>query len=302
MSNSEKYILSIDLGGHNLRTALVNQKGEIFHSSMIRTQLDRMPDSVISQVTQVCKDLIQTHQKEFPILGVGLGIPGFIIPETGSIFSSPNFPFWKNVPIQDELSKNLSLPVAVDNDANCAAFGGYWKDNPRKYKNFIMITIGTGVGGGVIADGRIIRGARGAGSEIGHMQIDPNGEVCGCGALGCLETFISGTALEKHTGKKAKILYQEALDGSAQAKEVFNQMGHALGRALSTLCYLFDPDVISIGGRVSQAFDFFAPAAREEIKKNLPKHPAQNVTIEQSGCWDNAGILGAAKMAFDSLL
>lgn len=301
MIAKNSYVLSIDLGGHNLRTALVDQTGEMFHSSRIRTFYERTPDGVIDQISTICKELIHTYKDEFPIVGVGLGVPGFVIPETGSIFSSPNFPTWKNVPIRDAIAQNLGLPVTLDNDANCAGLGSYWKDNPRNTKNYILMTIGTGVGGGIIVDGNVIRGSRGAGAEIGHIQVVPNGPQCGCGSKGCLEALISGTALERDTGKKAKVLYQEAVDGSAEAKEIFRKMGQTLGYALSTLCYIFDPDVISIGGRVSQAFEFFAPAAHAEIHKNLPKHPARDTILEQSNCWDHAGLLGAAKMVFDTL-
>lgn len=294
-----QYVLSIDLGGHNLRTAFVNNDGEIFQSSRTRTFLERTPEGVIGQITSICNELIQAN-KDYNVIGVGLGIPGFIIPETGTLFLSPNFPAWKNVPIRDELSKLLSLPVMIDNDANCAGLGAYWKDNPQQSKNYILLTIGTGVGGGIVADGRMIKGTRGAGAEIGHMQVDRNGPLCGCGSHGCLESLISGTALEKKTGKKAKELYQEALDGSESAKKIFEDMGTTLGYAISSLCYIFDPDVIAIGGRVSQAFELFYPAMRAEVERNLPKHPAKNTSIIQSERWDDAGILGAAKMVFDS--
>jgi glucokinase len=294
-----QYVLSIDLGGHNLRSAFVSSEGEIFESSRIRTFHERTPEGVLEQIAQISQELIERHHKKYPIIGVGLGIPGFVIPETGSLDVSPNFPTWKNVPVRAELTKRLSMPVMVENDGNCAALGGYWKDNPKKSKDYIFVTIGTGVGGGIVTNGNLVRGAHGAGTEIGHMQINHNGPLCGCGSYGCLESFISGSSLEKKTGRKAKDLYQDAVDGSTNAKNIFEEMGETLGMALSSLCYIFDPEVIAIGGRVSQAFEFFSPAAKKEIQKNLSKHPAKNILIIQSECWDNAGILGAAKMIFD---
>lgn len=300
LMTKSQYVLSIDLGGHNLRTAFVSSQGEIFESSRTRTFAERTPEGVLNQISTTCREMIEIHHEKYTVMGVGIGIPGFVIPEMGMLDVSPNFPTWKNIPVRDELSKKLSLPVMVENDGNCAALGAYWKDNPKHSKDYIYITIGTGVGGGILTGGNLVRGAHGAATEIGHMQIDHSGPLCGCGSYGCLESFISGSSLEKKTGRKAKELYEEAVRGSVDARKNFEDMGITLGTALSSLCYIFDPEVIAIGGRVSQAFEFFSPATKKEIQKNLPKHPAKNVTIIQSECWDNAGILGAAKMVFEN--
>ncbi|MCB0273073.1 MAG: ROK family protein, partial [Bdellovibrionales bacterium] len=212
---------------------------------------------------------------------------------------SPNFPTWKNVPIKKELEERLPFPVTVENDANAAALGEYWCGKGKGATVFVMLTLGTGVGSGIIIDGKIFKGARGAGAELGHIKIRKSGPSCGCGGVGCLETWVSGTALETETGKKAKILYQDALEGNVQAKEVWLEMGRRLGTALSNIAFTFDPDVIAIGGRVSQAFEFFFPGIEEVFSHNLATHPAKQTSIVLSTCWNDGGMLGMAKLGFE---
>jgi glucokinase len=298
MDTNASTMLAIDLGGHNLRTALVDAHGHLTTPTRVRTENCRTPQKVMDQIVDEVQKVIQNHPNH-AIGGLGIAVPGFASTEAGVIYASPNFPTWKNVAIKKELEERLPFPVVVANDANAAALGEHWCGKGQGANVFIMLTLGTGVGSGIILDGKVFKGSRGAGAELGHIKIREDGPLCGCGGVGCLETWVSGTALEKEHGQKAKILFQEATMGNPKAIAIFHEMGRRLGTALSNICFVFDPDVVAIGGRVSQAFNFFYPGIDEVFAHNMKHHPALKTSIVQSTCWNDGGLLGVAKLAFD---
>ncbi|MCB0327158.1 MAG: ROK family protein [Bdellovibrionales bacterium] len=297
-----QFVIAIDLGGHNLRFGLISENGELIYQKKIKTVQDRDPDKIVRQISQECEEILEDPEySAYNPSAIGIGVPGFINSTDGVVNSSPNFPSWKFYPLVQRLSQNFKIPLVLENDANCATVGEGWIGNAKDVRNFVLLTLGTGVGAGVIINQQLLRGSRGAGAELGHILIDPEGSPCGCGGKGCLETLVSGTAIERKSGKKAKDLFQEALNGDPQAKKIFEQVGVDLGMAIADICFTFDPEKIAIGGRVAQAFEFFFPAIHRTMQERLVNHPSRDTPVVPAKCGDDAGLYGAAKLAFEKL-
>lgn len=294
--------IGIDLGGHNLRAGLFDQEGTMISHRQVKTAEGRKVDDVLDQIVAICgsirKDGAASH---YDIVGVGVGVPGFLNGAHGYLYSSPNFPTWKTLHLGKLMQDRLSLPHVLENDANCAALGEWWKGAAGQCRNALCFTLGTGVGGGAVVNGSLLRGTHGAAGELGHIVVHPGGTTCGCGGEGCLETEASGGHLQKNTGLTAKELGEKAQAGDTAALEAFSEVGRYLGIAFSSCCQIFDPEVIVIGGRVSRAFEFFEPSLRAEMATRLGRHPSRSVRVLPAECGDNAGLLGAAYLAFQEL-
>ncbi len=298
VSNHEVAI-AIDLGGTNLRAALVHQNGTLFHRRAIATAAGRSTVRVVVQIADLVSEFrAYADQAGVTIRGVGMGIPGFIERKRGVVISSPNFPQWKGFEIGKNLRRHIRLPFTIENDANCAALGEWWKGSARGNQDAICITLGTGVGGGIISNNQLVVGSRGGAGEIGHIHIDFHGPSCGCGGHGCLESLTSGTALARRSGLRGESLSRAVRQGNLRAKSEFRRMGKMLGVAASSLCFIFDPEVIVLGGRVVRSFRLFYPSMKEEMRKRLKNHPSRSVKVVPAKCGDNAGLLGAAWLVF----
>ncbi len=293
--------IGIDLGGHHVSGALVTEGGKILARRALATAEGRGRTQVLEQIVRICADLSRSKKTCGRVpKAVGIGVPGFLNHAAGTVVSSPNFPGWENFGIVKALRKRIPYRVVLENDANCAALGEQWCGAGRGRQNVVCLTLGTGVGGGLVVDGRLLRGSRGAGAEIGHIVIDPSGPLCGCGGRGCLESFVSGTALKRDTGLSGKELGQRAGKGEARAHKTFERMGTRLGMALASLGFLFDPEVIILGGKLSSALPFFGPAMRKEMKSRLRKHPAKKVPVRRALHGDDSGMLGAVRVALEA--
>jgi glucokinase len=293
--------IGVDLGGHNLRGALVDSGGRVLTAAEMPTAEGRAVADVVRQIADMCRRLsADPSASGSRLVGAGIGVPGFTDHEKGFLYFSPNFPSWKDLQLGDILRKEIPLPVVTENDANCATLGEWWVGAARGSRVAVCLTLGTGVGGGVVVDGRLLRGTHGAAGELGHAVVEPEGPVCGCGGQGCLETFVGGTHLKKKTGKSVQELHEAALAGDASARETFREVGRYLGIALSSFGQVFDPDVFVLGGRISRAFPLFEAGMKSEMARRLRNHPSRWAVVEPATCGDQAGLLGAAFLALET--
>lgn len=280
------FAIGVDLGGTNLRIAAVRDDGALLEKVSTGTRLAAGRDAVIGEMTGAVREVAAKFAKEH-LLGVGIGVPGIIDARTGMLRESPNLPGWNDYPVRDEIERLLSAQVVLENDANSAALGEAWRGAARDAASMCMITLGTGVGGGIVIDGQVWRGMTGMAAELGHITIDPNGPKCGCGNHGCAEQFASATAIMRMAREaiasgsapelsrafsedpefSARVVNNLALQGDKPAKEIFERVGLSLGMLLADLVNTLNLDMYVIGGGVSSAWASFAPAMFAELQR-----------------------------------
>ncbi len=308
--------LAADLGGTNLRMAAIEINGNVCHRLKIETPKAERAEEIVRVIVesaQTCRDAVKEKGK---ISGFGLAVAGTVNPLNGVISNAPNVPCLEGFPLPDILSRELDLPVILENDANAAAVGENWLGASKDFQNSICVTLGTGVGGGIIIDGKVLRGADGTAAEIGHICVEPFGAPCGCGSLGCVEQYSSAQAIVRLTRElesqypksdltekynlTALEIYEAGKDGDELALEVFRRQGFYLGIALADLINILNPDVIVMGGGAAAGWDLFMPHARAQIRLRAYRQPAERVKLVTAACGDDAGILGAAKLVFEN--
>lgn len=300
---SEAFYIGMDLGGTTFKAIAVRHNGHILGRIQGHTHAERAPAVVVQEMTAAIRRL----QAEVAIPGrhlgaVGFGIPGILELPEGIVRRSPNLPTWCDFDLRAGLRQHLDVPITIDNDANAAALGEAWQGAGRGLEHFLMLTLGTGVGGGVIIGGKILHGARGYAGEIGHTVVDPNGPLCGCGSHGCLEQFASGTAIarmaEPYYGKTtAQAVALAARRGEPHAREVYRQMGWYLGIACASFANLFNPQCLVIGGAVANAFDLFIETLQTTMHERAFVEVCRSLQIVPAVCGTDAGGLGAAYQA-----
>lgn len=315
-----KHVIGIDIGGTNLRGAVVDSKGKILkrytQSSEAQIGIDNLINNLI--------DVIDNLRFDFKISGIGIGIPGILDSKKGIITQAPNIKNATNYPIEKILYKEIkpNLPIFIENDANCAALGEYKYGAGKDANTLIMITLGTGVGGGIILNGEIWNGAHGMGGEIGHIKIYPDGNKCNCGNRGCLESYSSLVGIKniiKKGAKKNKInkklleqikstqqdklpelFYQEAKNGNQFSKQLWEEFGRALGIGISSLTNLLNIEIVVIGGGIANAWKMFIPFTKQAVKNNTLIGPYKKLKIRKSILKDDAGIFGAASLVIQN--
>ncbi len=310
----KKVVIGVDVGGTNLRAALINESGKI----MSRKSRPSEAKKGIDFVTENLINLINETKKEKKIYGIGIGIPGIIDSSTGVLTQAPNISKVKNYPFKEILLNKLGpdIPVILENDANCAAVGEWWIGAGKDVNSLIMLTLGTGLGGGIILRGKLWSGVNGMGGEIGHMTIDPDGPKCNCGNFGCVESFASAEAIRRmvkeglRNSKLKTMLRNEikrtsihdipeivgtaAKKGDKFALSVWESFGKALGIAMANLTNLLNVEMIIIGGGLSNSWDLFIDAVINEARKRGLRAPMDNIDIKKCELGDDAGLLGAA--------
>ncbi|MFA4843803.1 MAG: ROK family protein [Candidatus Margulisiibacteriota bacterium] len=284
-------IIGIDLGGTKIAAALANDRGKIKTDVNIPTEAGKGQRAVIDNVIKAVAALMSSSKKKVHCLGIG--VPGPILYETGIVIEPPNLPGWKKVNLKKILEKRFRLPVQLDNDANCAALAEAKFGAGRDAKDFIYVTVSTGIGGGIIIDRKLYRGAIGAAGEFGHMIIDPHGPICGCGNYGCFEALASGTAIKKRAGLDAISVELAARQGDEKALRVIRETAHYLAIGFANLVNVFNPELIVVGGGVSKMRELLFTPIREEFKKYALTLPAKNVKIVRAKLGDEVGVLGA---------
>ncbi|MEO8661299.1 MAG: ROK family protein [Bryobacteraceae bacterium] len=301
-----EYSIGVDLGGTNLRAAAIDRDGVILEQSSGATNLAEGRDAVIEDIVaaiNVLRDRCGTHR----LAGVGIGVPGFILIDKGIIVGSNNLPSFEGFPFRDVVEQKLGTPVILENDANAAALGEKWMGAGRDVNDLVLLTLGTGIGGGIISNGRIIHGFSGMAGELGHMTVLPNGNPCGCGNFGCLEKHASATAIEAMSDMlslgvhlTSKEVFELAQGGNVKAQMIFEQMGKALGIAIGNLVNIFNYPLYLLSGGPLPAWDFFAPVMMSEIERRSFTYRNSKTRIEKARLGNQAGLFGAAYLPFQA--
>lgn len=315
MSN---YVVGIDLGGTNIKAGIVEESsGMVIVSESIKTYSDRgMEDTFDRIALLVDKMLEESEIDRKKVRGVGMGIPGPVVDgETVTFFA--NFPWEKGLNIAKILSEKLKFPVKLGNDANVITLGEAWKGAAKGYKNVLGLTLGTGIGGGILIDGKILEGFRGAGAEVGHMKLVENGNLCGCGQKGCWEAYGSATAIIKETINRfednkynliwknidgntklleAKHVFDAAKEGDRFAIEIVDYSAKYLAMGIGNLLNVLNPEVIIVGGGVALAGDFLFDKVKEELQRFALPVTLEKIKIVQAKLGEDAGIVGAAAL------
>jgi glucokinase len=316
-----KKVLAFDLGGTKFAFGVVAENGEVLGSDKIETLAKQGPEQAIQRVNLAAQSLLQKlNIKPAELIGIGIASPGPLDISKGCVDGSPNLPGWSGYSIEKGLSTFFSLPARIDNDANAAALGEYKFGAGKNKKNMVYITVSTGLGGGVIVDGRLMRGANGNAAELGHLTLNINGPACPCGANGCFEMYASGTAIARRTreaieaGARSQILN---LAGSLEeitthhilaalqkedelAKKIWNETTEYLGRGLAVVINTFNPELIVVGGGVTAAGDLlFTPVREKALRYAFPRLAAV-CSIVPAGLGSNVGVVGAAACAFEA--
>lgn len=321
------FAIGVDLGGTNLRIAAVDNAGKLLQKITTGTQVAKGRDYVIGEMCDAVRVLAANYQSAGTLAGIGVGVPGIIDMDSGMLRESPNLPGWGDYPVHEAIENRLQTRVVLENDANAAALGEHWLGAGSNTDGMCMLTLGTGVGGGLVLQGEIWHGMNGMAGELGHVTIQPDGPQCPCGNRGCLEQFASATAIRRMAleaiaaGKapelaramkedpefSARIVHQIAMQGDASAQEVFRRAGWALGIAIAGLVNIFNLPMFVIGGGVASGWDAFAPAMFEEVRKRslvyaatapLSDLPAakKKTIITRALLGSDAGLFGAARL------
>jgi len=300
--------LGVDLGGTGIRYARVTADGRLIGRPVAMPVIDRRRPAVVAQLRAVVDGACAGAGA---VSAVGVGVPGFIRRDRGVVVSSPNFPDWRDVPLRRLLQRGMAVPLILENDANAAALGEAWLGAGCGARGtLVMVTLGTGVGGGLVLDGGLLAGRDGMAGEIGHQTVDPNGPRCGCGNHGCLEMYASLTGLaanyRRRGGRHGEDLSGEELarrarQGDVQAQKVFADMGWALGITLANLINLLNPSRIVLGGGLSGAWRLFIGGVRQEIKQRAIRPAARGVAIRRATLGSSAGMIGAARAAWGAV-
>jgi len=310
-----EFVLATDLGGTNLRVAAVDRDGKILYRTKYDTPKSERADEIFLAIIQAARKCEKAIEKKGKIIAVGAALPATLNVADGVILKAPNLPALDGVRFSAAVSGELNLPVIMENDANSAAIGEHWLGASKGFDSSICVTLGTGVGGGIILSGAILRGVDGTAGEIGHICVEPFGAPCGCGSRGCVEQYSSATAIVRLVRElenqypqsllRQKMrctsldVYEAGKTGDELALEVFRQMGFYLGVALADLVNVLNPEVIVIGGGAAAGWDLFINHVRDQIHGRSFKEPAERVKIVRAKLGDDAGILGVARLAFD---
>jgi glucokinase len=299
-----EYSIGLDLGGTNLRAAAIGCSGDMLHKVSGRTQYSEGREAIVRDMVEAI-DTLRTNFGSNDLAGIGIGVPGFISLEEGVIKNCNNISSLENFPIRDELSRRLGAPVILENDANAAALGEKWIGAGRDVKDLIMITLGTGVGGGIISNGKVLRGFSGMAGEVGHITAVPSGNPCGCGNRGCVEKHGSATAIIAMArliglgdGLEAKDVYDLAMAGNERAKMIFVSMGESIGILLAMLVNAFNFPLYLISGGVIDGWELFAPAMLEETRRRSFTFRSTNTRVEKAELGNEAGLYGAAYLSW----
>jgi glucokinase len=305
----QSYVLAADLGGTNLRMAAVSEKGAILSHALMPT-----PDAVSSsqlgglldQLAEECRDGIKGVGQ---LSAVGMGVPAPVPANFDGILTKlPNIRTLQGTDLGLLLKEVFNVPFHIENDATAAAIGEHWLGATREIDSSICVTLGTGIGGGLILNGQPLRGRDGSGGEMGHICVEPEGHPCGCGSRGCVEQYASATAITRIANEKglftndAREVYTAFRKGDSRAVETFSTMARYLGIMLAGLVNTINPERIVLVGGVTAAWDAFAADLEAEIANRAYEAPALRAKLVRGVLGDNAGILGAARGAIDAWL
>ena len=316
----DELMIGIDIGGTSVKIGLINLNGEIIYKWEIPTNKGNKGDSIVDDIWVSITETLSKQKNESDIIGIGVGAPGFVNRQTGIVYEAVNIG-WKNFNLRDELHRRSNLPVFIENDANLAALAENWKGSGNHSKDVMFITLGTGVGGGIIVNGGIMSGTNGTAAEIGHVLVDPNGYACNCGRVGCLETIASATGIVrqamdevehhpnsalashyKQYGKlEAKDVFKLAQDGDITSENIINRTTDILGFVIANAAIIINPSQIIIGGGVSKAGEPLLSKIKKAFRKYALPRISDCCEVKLAQLGNDAGMIGAAYLVKSSL-
>jgi len=295
-----EYSIGLDLGGTNLRAAAIDRTGQILERRATATNPEAGREAMVGHMVNAIAELRDSCGAA-GLAGIGIGVPGFILLKEGIVRNSNNLACLDDFPLRAEIERRLGAHVILENDANAAALGEKWMGAGRDVDDLVLLTLGTGIGGGIISGGRVLQGYLGMAGELGHITVVPDGNPCGCGNQGCLEKHASATAiaamasmLKLGEGLSAREVYDLAMSGNEKASRIFVAMGQALGVALATLVNTFNFPLYLLSGGVLAAWDLFAPPMLEEVRRRSFTFRTTDTRIEKATLGNEAGLFGAA--------
>jgi glucokinase len=311
------FVLAADFGGTHLRAAVVDEAGVVHSRRSLATPESATAESIVGQVVELLA--AAAKDSPAPVAGVCIATAGLIDADAGKVILAPNIPGFRNLVLTTPIAERLGVPAYIENDASAAALGEFRFGAGRGTRHLLHATVGTGIGGGIVIDGRLYRGAKGLAGEIGHIILDPAGPRCNCGSRGCLEAMVSGVAFAHRAkvlieGGKSRVLqelagyreptaedlYQAAKLGDATCEAEIRHGGHLLGLGLGSLVNVLNPDAVTLSGGLLQMGEMLLEPAREAMY-SLAYGPAAGTTVRLSELGDDAGLLGAAAVAFERL-
>lgn len=319
---SDRFIVGVDLGGTSINVGVVPfDGGRVLGMRSAPTLADRGPKSVVDRMVALIREAIRDAGREAgvpveQVVGVGLGSPGPLDRETGTVIDTPNLG-WRNFPLRDLISNAVGLEAELDNDANAAALGEWWQGAGRDVRTLLGLTLGTGIGGGIVLDGRVFHGASDVAGEVGHMTIDSTGRRCNCGNYGCLEAYASGPAIAARAveglqsgepsllptmveGELSRItaetVYEAIVAGDEYSRHVMRDTARFLGTGIANLINILNPEMVVISGGVTRAGDHLLEPLRAEVRRRAFRHAADRCRIVTSELGSMAGVIGAAYM------
>lgn len=312
----KEIVLAADLGGTNLRMAAIDCHGTILYRTRREIARGSSAEEILGQIVESAVECRTGIGDSRPVKGICAAIPGTIDFGAGVITVAPNLPALNNFKMVAALESELGIKAILENDANAAALGESWCGASKDHASSILVTLGTGVGGGIIIDGRIVRGANAMAGEIGHVCVEAFGVNCRCGSVGCVEQYSSASAIVRMAGElikqypasslkdielpTASDIFEAGTNGDELALEVFRQMGFYLGVALSSLLNVLDPEIIVISGGASAGWSLFMPRTQETIRQKAFGNISKNTVIVRGGLGDDAGLLGGARLVLNS--
>ncbi|WP_053219205.1 ROK family glucokinase [Virgibacillus senegalensis] len=311
---AEKYAVGVDIGGTTVKLAIIKETGDIIEKWEIKTNLEDNGASIPGDIWKSVSRKLETHGlRSSELLGIGAGAPGFVDKSTGDVAVAVNIG-WKDFALADKLEQLSGLPAVVDNDANIAALGENWLGAGNQAENLIAVTIGTGVGGGIIANGKVISGVNGTAGEIGHITVETDGAPCNCGRNGCLETVASATGIvrqanqsvesghktvlttlfEKNGKISAKDVFESAAAGDRISSRIIERVTDVLGLAIANAATVVNPSKIVIGGGVSDAGEQLLIPLRKAFDKYALPRISDGAEFVKAKLGNDAGVIGAA--------
>lgn len=316
----EPYVVGVDLGGTSINVGVVPLSGgTVLGMRSLPTEPERGAKAVVDRMTRMIGDAVEDARREATlseddVLGIGLGSPGPLDRETGTVLDTPNLG-WRNFPLRDLVSNETGMEAELDNDANAAALGEYWQGAGRDEDALLAVTLGTGIGGGIVLDGSVHHGVSDVAGEVGHMTIDSTGRKCSCGNYGCLEAYASGPAIAERAVEglesgassllpemvdgeleriTAEIVYEGIVAGDVYAKDVMRETAKLLGTGVANLINILNPGVVVVSGGVTRAGDHLFEPLRAEVRRRAFREAADPCRIVGSELGDMAGVVGAA--------
>ncbi len=320
MTEPGRWIVGVDIGGTNIKVGVMPfEGGEVLALRTFPTEAARGAQFVVERVVRMIHEAIgevlSTHGGDrASVVGIGMGSPGPLDRETGVVLTTPNLG-WRNFPLRDLIANEVGLPTWLDNDANCATYGEWWMGAGQGTRSLVGVTLGTGIGGGIVLDGELLHGVSDAAGEIGHMTIDFTGRKCKCGNYGCLEAYASGpniaaravegieagaetSLLDMVDGRLEKItaytVYEAVVAEDAYANEVMVETAKILGAGVANLINIFNPEAVVIAGGVTRAGDHLFVPLRAEIRRRAFTSAAEACKVMPAALPDTAGVIGAA--------